>query len=770
MTVKHYLKGANKMSLRRTLKFRAGARVSLPLMLVLSLVLFSIFSASASRAARQDQTPTALATPTPTPGTRYRQTNLVSDIPGFALIQDPLIVNPWGISMSSSSPFWLANNGTSTSSLYRGDVGSIVFFKQPGMPNITIPETPPSITGTVANSGGTTDFFVTSGSASARANFLFASLSGKIYGWSPNVPAAGSTVATQAASQPGHVYTGLTMANNGTANFLYAADFASGKIDVFNSSFVLQSSATFPFADPTIPNTPGNTYHPFNIQAIGGSLYVTYAKVGANGRDEEGVGNGFVRRFNANGVRDLTFGINNGPLNSPWGVVIAPASFGIFGGGLLIGNFGEGNPSIHAFNSTTGAFLGTLANEVGDGIEIDELWALAFGNGGNGGDPNTLYFSAGPSEEEHGLFGKLTPVSTFQTSTVQLSGDNFQIGEGNGSIQITVTRTGDVTSTATVNFATFDESQPGHATQKRDYEIAVGTVRFNPGETSKTFTILLVDDKFVEGDETVDIALVNPTGAGLGSPNEAQLTITDNDSAPSTANPIDDKNFFVRQHYLDFLNRESDTAGFNAWVNTLNNCPSGNTSCDRVTVSSAFFRSDEFQGRGYFAIRFYRAALGRDPLFGEFMGDMSRLSGATPDESTALKTTFVNEFVTRNEFRATLDPLTNAQYVDRLIANTGVTTFPAGFRDQEVAALDASSKTRAQVLRDIVDAPAFAGNQTAFNRAFVLAEYFGYLRRDPDTAGFNAWIAFLAANPNDFRTMVNGFVNSVEYRQRFGAS
>src|SRR5947207_10939651 len=127
------------------------------------------------------------ATPTPAPGSRYKQTNLTSDIPGFALIEDPLIINPWGISMTASSPFWLANNGTSTSSLYRGDVGSLVFFKQPGMPSITIPETPPSITGTVANNGGTSDFFVTSGSASARANFPFASLSGKIYGWSPNV-------------------------------------------------------------------------------------------------------------------------------------------------------------------------------------------------------------------------------------------------------------------------------------------------------------------------------------------------------------------------------------------------------------------------------------------------------------------------------------------------------------------------------------------------------------------------------------------------------
>ena len=709
------------------------------------------------------------AIPIIAPGSAYRQTNLTSDIPGFALIQDPLIANPWGISMTGSSPFWLANNGTSTSSLYRGDVGSIVFFKQPGMPNITIPETPPSITGTVSNSGGTSDFFVTSGSASARANFLFASLSGKIYGWSPNVPAAGSTVATQAASQAGHVYTGLAIANNGTANFLYAADFKNGTIDVFNSTFALQPSANFPFADPTIPTTMGNTYHPFNIQTIGGSLYVAYAKVGADGRDEEGIGNGFVRRFNTNGVRDLTFGINNGPLNSPWGMVIAPASFGIFGGALLVGNFGEGNPSIHAYNPTTGAFLGTLQNEAGEGIEIDELWALVFGNGGNGGDPNTLYFSAGPAEEEHGLFGSLKPTTASATSLIQLSSTDSSIGEGNGSIQITVTRAGDASGTATINYATFDESQTGHATQKRDYEIAVGTLKFNPGETSKTFRVLLVDDRFVEGAETVNIVLSNPTGAGLGSPNEAELTITDNDTAPSTTNPIDGTPFFVRQQYLDFLAREPDTAGFNAWVNVLNGCSSltNNPACDRVTVSQSFFGSPEALSRGYFAIRNYRAAFGRDPLYGEYMGDLSRLSGATPEESNAFKANFAAEFAQRNEFRATLDALTNAQYVDRLIANAGVAF---ANRDQLVADLNANTKTRAQVLMEIVEAQQFVQNLPTLNRAFVLAEYFGYLRRDPDQTGFNMWITYLAAHPGDFRTMVRGFVDSTEYRLRFGAS
>jgi uncharacterized protein (TIGR03118 family) len=722
----------------------------------------------AQEAQKDDGQGTALAVATPTPGTRYRQTNLVSDVPGFALIQDPLIVNPWGVSMTSSSPFWLANNGTSTSSLYRGDVGSVVFFKQPGMPNITIPETPPSITGTVANSGGPTDFMVSSGSVSAKANFLFATLSGKIYGWSPNVPAAGSTVATLAATQTGHVYTGLAIANNGTANFLYAADFQNGKIDVFNSTFALQPTASFPFADPTIPTAAGNTYHPFNIQNIGGSLYVMYAKFDpATGEDIDGPGNGYVRRFNTNGVRDLTFLIDNGPLNSPWGAVIAPSSFGIFGGALLVGNFGEGGPSINAFNATSGAFLGSINEESGNAMEIDELWALTFGNGGNGGDPNTLYFSAGTGEEEHGLFGSIKPISTFALALVQLSAKAFIIGEGNGSIQITVTRSGDVSGAAIVNYSTFDQNQAGHANQKTDYELAVGTVRFNPGETSKTFNLLLVDDKFVEGDETVKIELSNPTGAGLGNPHEAEVTITDNDSAPSSTNPIDGTPFFVRQQYLDFLNREPDPSGFNAWVNVLNGCSSqtNNPTCDRVTVSQSFFGSPESLSRGYFAIRFYRAAFGRDPLYGEYLGDVQRLSGATPDETNAFKAVFATEFAQRNEFRATLDALTNAQFVDRLIANTGVAFSD---RDQQVAALNGGTKTRAQVLMEIVEAPQFAQNAATLNRAFVLAEYFGYLRRDPEPAGFNAWLNYLNTHPGDFRTMVRGFVDSIEYRVRFG--
>jgi uncharacterized protein (TIGR03118 family) len=624
------------------------------------------------------------------PGSAYRQTNLLSDLPGVAPVLDPFLVNPWGISMTASSPFWVANNGSSTTQLIRGDVGGAPVVLNPSPQTVTIPGQLP--TGTVANPVATE--FVLPGACAAApcgANFIFASITGNITGWDPNAPAAGSTTAVTAASQPGHVYTGLAYANNGSGNFLYAADFANGTIDVFDSSFALQPAASFPFADPTIPTTMGNTYHPFNIQAIGGSLYVAYAKVGTDGEDEEGVGNGFVRRFNANGVRDLTFGINNGALNSPWGITQAPASFGIFGGALIIGNFGEGNPSIHAYNPTTGAFLGTLQDESGNGIVIDELWALVFGNGGAGGDPNTMYFTAGTAEEDHGLFGKLQPTTASATSLIQFSADEYSIGEGSGSIQITVTRDGDASGTASVNFATFDEGEVDHASQKSDYEITLGTVTFNPGETSKTFTLLLVNDQFDENDEVIDLMLSNPTGAGvgLGSPNVAEVTIIDNDTGAPATNPIDEASFFVRQHYLDFLAREPDASGLAFWTNEITSC-GGDAQCTevkRINVSAAFFLSIEFQQSGLAAYLTHRAAFGANAfggpspvLYGNFMRDLQALNrGVTfgqpgsDAQAEANKVAYYNEFVTRPEFVSKYpSTLTNEQYVDNLLATAGL--------------------------------------------------------------------------------------------------
>src|SRR5882724_9698937 len=622
------------------------------------------------------------------PGSAYRQTNFVSDIPGFAPVQDPLLVNPWGVAALATSPFWIANNGTSTTQLVKGDVAGSPVVLNTGLQTVTIPGGLP--TGAVAN--GTVDFNVTpSGGVAAPANFIFDSITGNIVAWRRAV----GTTAQIVRSKPGHVYTGLANGANAGGNRLYAADFANGNIDVFDGTFA-DTTVTGGFVDPTIPTTVGNVYHAYNIQNIGGSLYVMYDKVGTDGRPEDGVGNGFVRRFNTDGVRDLTFGINNGPLNAPWGVAIAPSSFGIFGSALLIGNFGEGNPSIHAFNPTTGGFLGTIQNENGDGIEIDELWGLQFGNGVNGGDVGTLYFTAGPAEEEHGLFGSLKPTTASATSLIQFATDEFIIGEGTGHIDVSITRAGDASGAATVNFNTFDESAAGHASQKSDYEIALGKVSFAPGETSKTVRILIVNDTFVEGNETVNLALSNPTGTGvgLGTPNQAELTIVDNDSVAPTTNLIDDSTFFVRQHYLDFLNREPDAPGLAFWINQIESC-GADAACrelKRIFVSAAFFLSIEFQKTGLEAYLTHRAAFGSSAsgspapiLYGNFERDTQALGKdyivGQPGADAQLEANtvaFFNDFVTRPEFVSKYpSTLTNTQYVDNLLASAGLS--PSNF-------------------------------------------------------------------------------------------
>ena len=680
---------------------RARKYVSTALASLFVLAFLPCAPAASRAAGAADGAQSAAMIPIIAPGSAYRVTNLVSDVPGLAPVLDPLLVNPWGISMTSTSPFWVANTGSSTSTLYRGDVGGAPLTRNAGLSHIFIPPTTPPPgglpTGTVANT--TSDFVITSGSASGAARFLFASLTGNITGWNPNVPAAGSTTAVIAASQPGHVYTGLAIGSNGSANFLYAADFANNNIDVFNGSFVLQSESSFPFVDPTLPAG----YHPHNIQALGGELYVAYARINPSPAfpgDFYLRPGGAVSVFDFNGqflrrvhLSDPSEPPADDPLSAPWGLALAPASFGVFSNALLVGNFtfGDGNGRITAFNKTTGAVLGQLQDESGTPLSIDGLWGLTFGNGGNGGDPNALYFAAGIAHERHGLFGRIQPTTQSATSLLQFSTDDYAISEGSGHIDITVTRSGDASGTATVNYNTMDEPASGHATQKSDYEIALGTLTFAPGETSKTFRLLIVDDKFVEGGEVVDLMLSNPSGSGvgLGTPASARLTINDNDTSSPTSNPIDDPSFFVRQHYLDFLNREPDTAGFNFWVNEITQCGS-NAQCvevKRVNVSAAFFLSIEFQRTGLLAYAAHRAAFGPTApglpapvLYGNFMRDLQALQrnlvfGQPGFEAQleANKQAYFDEFVTRPEFVAKYpSTLTNEQYVDALLASANL--------------------------------------------------------------------------------------------------
>ena len=227
-------------------------------------------------------------------------------------------------------------------------------------------------------------------------------------------------------------------------------------------------------------------------------------------------------------------------------------------------------------------------------------------------------------------------------------------------------------------------------------------------------------------------------------------------------NPIDDSAFFVRQHYFDFLNRVPDAAGYSAWQSLINNCAAGDTDCDRIHVSSAFFRSAEFQGRGYFLYRFYPVAFGRKPDYQEFHPDLTKLGGFLGDsELEAAKQEFIAEFMSRPAFVAKFNGLDDAAYIDTLLSTAGITHH---LRDIWLYALTHGLRTRAQVLREIVESSQV--HDKYYNQAFVVMQYFGYLKRQPDALYLN-WIAHLDATC-DYRSMINGFVNSIEYRARFG--
>ena len=322
----------------------------------------------------------------------FLQSNLVSDIPGLAANTDPNIQNPWGISSSPTSPFWISDNKTGVSSLYNGSGQPLPLVVTIAPPAGGTPPAAP--TGQVFN-GVTASF--------NRDRFIFATEDGTISGWSGGT----SSVLKVDNSAAGAVYKGLAIGNNGSGDFLYATNFNSGTIDVFNGAF---GSATLAgsFTDPSIPSG----FAPFNIQNLGGNLFVTYAlQDGTKHDDVAGAGNGFVDLFDLNGNFQKRL-ISNGVLNSPWGLAMAPGDFGDFSNDLLVGNFGDGK--INAFDPTSGTFLGTMVDKNGIAIVNEGLWGLKFGNGGNGGTTDTLYFTAGiPGDgnvEDHGLFGSLKPV------------------------------------------------------------------------------------------------------------------------------------------------------------------------------------------------------------------------------------------------------------------------------------------------------------------------------------------------------------------------
>jgi uncharacterized protein (TIGR03118 family) len=315
----------------------------------------------------------------------YTVTPLVSDQAGVAAHFDPNLVNAWGLTASGTSPWWVADNGTDLSTLYRGD----------GTPQALVVHVDGGPTGTVFNV--TAGFLLPTG---GKALFLFDSEDGKIRAWNG---AQGTTaIVVKDRSGEGAIYKGLAIADTASGPRLYAADFHNARVDVFDGSFGLVPGG---FDDPALPAG----YAPFNVQTIGDHVFVSYARQDDEAEDEiAGQGLGFVDVYD-NAGNLLQRVAQHGQLNAPWGLALAPSSFGRFGGDLLVGNFGDGE--INAYEELPNGHFehrGELRGSDGKPLTIDGLWALRFGNGGNAGPTGTLFFTAGPDEESHGLFGSIT--------------------------------------------------------------------------------------------------------------------------------------------------------------------------------------------------------------------------------------------------------------------------------------------------------------------------------------------------------------------------
>jgi len=385
-------------------------------------------------------------------------------------------------------------------------------------------------------------------------------------------------------------------------------------------------------------------------------------------------------------------------------------------------------------------------------------------------------------------FTMTQPELVPEVPTVQFSQANYEFSEGAGRATVVIARTGGSSVSATVEFQTVDDpaaipcsTASGTAYARCDYATSIDTVTFGPNEVSKEVSIPLIDDAHVEGSETVQLRLRNVSGvATLGAQSTATLTIRDNDVA-GTINPVFSSPFFVRQQYLDFLSREPEPAGLQAWLNVLNNCSdvNNNPACDRIHVSSSFFRSDEFQLKGLYVFTFYKVAFNRLLEYADIIADLRRVTGQTPAEVAQKRAAFAEAFVERPAFRDIYAALAPAAYVEALLSRYGATQIttpdpqqPDGTQVVTLTAgelaqrLTAGTLTRAQVLRAVAQSREVSAAE--FNNAFVAMQYYGYLRRTPEAEGYAAWLRVINQDAQNARVMVDGFMNSTEYRLRFG--
>jgi uncharacterized protein (TIGR03118 family) len=399
-----------------------------------------------------DDDGTASTTVTVAAPSAYSTTVLVADTAGTgALTTDASVANAWGLAFGPTSPLWVANNRTNTSTVYDGN-GQ----RQPIAAPLVVRLPPPGRgvhfgpTGVVFNA--TSGFVVSQLGASGPARFIFAGEGGAIAGWTSAVDVDDAVFAYVA--DDGAKYTGLAIGSTGAATYLYAADFANGKVDVFNATYVRQpqSGTSFAFADPDLPAG----YAPFGIQALatgaGGAtqIYVSYARKGAGGEEEPGAGLGLVSVFDANGVFVKRLVSDGAQLDAPWGMALAPADFGTLSGALLIGNFGNGR--IHGFDPATGEYLGPVANAAREPFAVPGLRGIAFGNDNQNQPHATLFYAAGTNGEVNGEVGRIdlgeTPPVLNEPPVVAITAPS---GTVSGATTITATATSD-TSISTVEF------------------------------------------------------------------------------------------------------------------------------------------------------------------------------------------------------------------------------------------------------------------------------------------------------------------------------
>jgi hypothetical protein len=522
--------------------------------------------------------------------------------------------------------------------------------------------------------------------------------------------------------------------------------------------------------------------------------------------------------FNINGVAD-TPSVTNAATNANHQTT----------SGLVISRNPADGPEVTHFRITgiTGGSL--FKNDGTTPINDGDFITFAEGNAGLKFTPGTSNGSfnvqASTSAAAAGLGGgtatALITINPF--SVIRFSAANYNVAEGAGFAVITVERTGDTSQAVTVDYASSDHSTPadfipcnsagaGHASSRCDFTTAIGTLRFAAGETSKTFSVLISNDNYVEGPETLDLTLSNPTGGAIfGVPQTAILSITDDATEPAT-NPIDTSSEFVRAQYHDMLHREPDPAGLAFWTDNIEKCndasrrPVGQTVAvcidkQRESTAIAFFNSPELQITGGFVYHLYKGSLtgspnydggspGRFPTALEFFKDVGTvsegivvnnvISGAVVE---ANRNRLAEEFVLRPEFVAKYGGLNNTFYVQELF-NTTTITATAAQKQALVDGLTGGTETRASVLRKVVDGTVVISESNVqfttpygqafinqeFRRTFVFMEYIAYLRRNPDTAGFVFWLGKLnLANGAPFAAeMVRSFILSPEYRSRFG--